>query len=63
MGSSKNPELIARRLFALLRDMDSRGFQTLLIEKIADSGLGEAVMNRLMRAASKVIELNNRSKG
>jgi len=62
MGSFKNPEIIARRLFALLRDMDNKGFETLLIEKIADSGLGEAVMNRLMRAASKVIEPNNRSK-
>lgn len=63
MGSYTNPEIIARRLFALLRDMDNKGFETLLIEKIADSGLGEAVMNRLMRAASKVIDLDNSSKG
>ena len=62
MGSFANPEIIARRLFALLRDMDSQGFDILLVEKISDSGLGEAVMNRLMRAASKVIDINNETK-
>ncbi len=62
MGSCTKPEIIARRLFALLRDMDNKGFDKLLIQKISDSGLGEAVMNRLMRAASQIIDLNNKTK-
>ena len=62
MGSFVNPEIIARRLFALLRDMDNQGFDILLVEKISDSGLGEAVMNRLMRAASQVINIDNETK-
>ncbi|MGM0419966.1 MAG: L-threonylcarbamoyladenylate synthase [Bacillota bacterium] len=58
MGSFASPELIARRLFALLRDMDNQGFSTLLIEEISDIGVGEAVMNRLLRAASKIIKID-----
>ncbi len=62
MGSFTKPEIIARRLFALLRAMDNKGFEKLLIEKISDSGLGEAVMNRIMRAASQILDLDNKTK-
>ena len=48
-------DTIARRLFALLRELDGRGVQVILIEGISENDEGLAVMNRLRKAASVVI--------
>ncbi|KAI9769179.1 MAG: hypothetical protein M1839_003783 [Geoglossum umbratile] len=43
---------IARGLFAALRDLDSKGVETIFVEGIADEGdIAAAVMNRLRKAA------------
>ncbi len=42
----------ARRLFAVLRELDARGVEVIVVEKIAERGLGRAIMDRLRRASA-----------
>jgi L-threonylcarbamoyladenylate synthase len=42
----------ARALFALLRHLDAHGVEMIIVEGVAEEGLGVAVMDRLRRAAS-----------
>lgn len=42
----------ARQLFAALRALDALGVDVILVEGVAEEGLGAAVMDRLRRAAS-----------
>ena len=51
LGSHEEPEEIGGRLFAGLREMDARDVTEIFAEGIPDSGVGEAVMNRLRKAA------------
>ena len=51
MGSRKNPDTIASRLFNVLREFDSQDVQVILAESIEDQGIGFAVMNRLVKAS------------
>jgi len=55
IGSKKNPETIASNLFSLLREFDELGVQKIYSECFSEDGLGEAIMNRLMKAASHQI--------
>ena len=43
----------ARRLFALLRELDAAGYQRIVFEPVPAEGLGVAINDRLRRAASK----------
>ena len=52
IGSLAHPETIAHTLFAALRRMDDEGVDTMLCEAIDTSGIGLAIMNRMVRAAS-----------
>lgn len=56
MGSIKNLDLIAKQLFDLLRKSDHRGYELILIEEVPQKEIGEAVMNRLEKAAVKILE-------
>jgi L-threonylcarbamoyladenylate synthase len=49
IGSSS--ESIARNLFSVLRRMDDRKIDLILIESVSEKGLGLAIMNRLKKAA------------
>ncbi|NMO94543.1 L-threonylcarbamoyladenylate synthase [Paenibacillus lemnae] len=51
LGSLAAPEEAARRLYAGLRQFDEAGATFLLAEACPEKGLGEAVMNRLLKAA------------
>lgn len=42
----------ARRLFALMRELDSAGFEKIVFEPAPDSGLGPAINDRLIRASA-----------
>ena len=42
----------ARALFAALRHLDAHGVDMIIVEGVAEEGLGVAVMDRLRRAAS-----------
>lgn len=44
-------EFYARHFFAVLRDLDSQGIDHIFTEVIAEEGLGQAVMDRMKRAA------------
>lgn len=51
LGSSDSNEEIARNLFATLREFDETGVDVIYSEGFGDNGLGQAVMNRLLKAA------------
>lgn len=51
VGSRKDEESIARSLFAVLREFDDEGVARIYSESFETSGLGQAIMNRLLRAA------------
>lgn len=55
LGERGSVDLAAQRLYAYLREADSLGVERILVEGIESKGLGEAVMNRLYKAASQVI--------
>ncbi len=52
---NKDIDLYARELFSSLRELDERGVEKIIVEGVSDSNLGLAVMNRLRKAASKII--------
>ncbi len=41
----------ARRLFAVLRELDAQGVDVIVVEKLEERGLGRAIMDRLRRAS------------
>jgi L-threonylcarbamoyladenylate synthase len=43
-----------RRLYSVLRELDDRGIDVIIVEAISEQGEGMAVMDRLRRAASEV---------
>jgi L-threonylcarbamoyladenylate synthase len=45
-------ELYARNLFRVLRELDRKGVDVILVEMVEDSGVGAAVMDRLRKAAA-----------
>lgn len=50
-GSATRPAEVAVNLFAVLRDLDRSGVETIVAEPLAPVGLGLAVNDRLVRAA------------
>lgn len=48
-----DPVEVARTLFALIRHLDTQGFAVILAEAARPGGLGDAVNDRLKRAAAK----------
>nr|WP_036670341.1 L-threonylcarbamoyladenylate synthase [Paenibacillus sp. HW567] len=55
LGSLTSPEEGARSLYAALRRFDEAGATYILAEACPDTGLGAAIMNRLMKAASGTV--------
>ncbi len=51
IGSRKDEASIAAGLYALLREFDELHTEYIFTESFADSGLGQAIMNRLLKAA------------
>ncbi|MGO8806069.1 MAG: L-threonylcarbamoyladenylate synthase [Candidatus Bathyarchaeia archaeon] len=51
LGSRFNLELVAQRLFSLLREVDAQGVSVIIAEGVSSEGLGLAVMNRLRKAS------------
>ncbi len=51
VGSRGDEEEIARNLFSALRAFDDRGVTRIYSESFPDQGLGQAIMNRLLKAA------------
>lgn len=58
VGSREDEESIAHRLYAILREFDDEGIESIYSESFKDGGLGQAIMNRLLKAAGhQVIEI------
>lgn len=51
LGSRDDEESIARGLFAALREFDDEGTEKIYSESFPSQGLGQAIMNRLLKAA------------
>jgi L-threonylcarbamoyladenylate synthase len=51
LGPAKHPELAAARLYDLLRRCDALGVDRILIEGVAETGIGAEIKNRLNKAA------------
>lgn len=51
MGDRNNPETIASMLFSALRTCDEQGADLIFAEAVSREGIGEAIMNRLVKAA------------
>ncbi len=49
-------EIVARGIFAALRDLDQEGVDVILVEAINEEERGLAVMNRLRKAASRIVK-------
>jgi len=56
LGRHGRPDIIARNLFSNMRRIDRLGYDLILCEGIPEKGIGMAVMNRLRKAASKIIK-------
>ncbi len=58
IGSRKDENAIAHNLYRILREFDDEGAEVIFTEAFADSGMGQAIMNRLLKAAGhKVVNL------
>ncbi|ACA60638.1 Sua5/YciO/YrdC/YwlC family protein [Candidatus Desulforudis audaxviator MP104C] len=54
-GKSNDPGSAAAALYSALRECDALGADLILAEGLAAEGLGRAVMNRLRKAAAKIV--------
>lgn len=58
VGSRADEESIARHLYTILREFDDEGVTRIYSEGFATDGFGQAIMNRLLKAAGhKVVQL------
>lgn len=58
VGSRTEEDVIAARLYAILREFDAEGATKIYSEAFSAEGLGQAIMNRLLKAAGhRVIDL------
>ena len=57
LGHVSRPAEVATELFAGLRALDEAGCVVIVVEGVADEGAGVAVMNRLRKAASRVVHV------
>lgn len=57
-GKRRDEEAIARRLYAILREFDAQGVTVIYSESFEGGEMGQAIMNRLLKAAGhKIIEV------
>lgn len=58
VGTRQDEETIARHLFAILREFDEMGTEYIFSEGFSEENLGQAIMNRLVKAAGhRIIRL------
>ena len=60
IGSRQDEEAIAKNLYRILREFDDEKVEVIFSESFSGTGMGQAIMNRLLKAAGhKVIQLEN----
>lgn len=52
LGSRKDPAMMAKNLFRLLREFDKEKVDIIIAEGVPSHGLGLAIMNRLRKASN-----------
>ncbi|KUO42525.1 MAG: tRNA threonylcarbamoyladenosine biosynthesis protein [Candidatus Hadarchaeum yellowstonense] len=57
VGTRRNLRTVAKNLFQTFRDFDREGVDVILAEGVEISGIGLAIMNRLRKAAVRVIKV------
>ncbi|MBQ9989879.1 MAG: threonylcarbamoyl-AMP synthase [Lachnospiraceae bacterium] len=58
LGGRRDEEAIAHHLYRILREFDEEGVEIILSESFSEYGMGQAIMNRLLKAAGyRVIQL------
>ena len=58
VGSRRDEDSIARHLYTILREFDDEGVTKIYSEGFSTDGFGQAIMNRLLKAAGhKVVKL------
>ncbi len=63
VGSREDEEGIARQLFTVLREFDDENVERMYSESFDSAGLGQAIMNRLLKAAGHhVVRLQDETK-
>lgn len=55
IGSRNDEEMIAHRLYTILREFDDEDMEVIYSESFDTSGMGQAIMNRLLKAAGHQI--------
>lgn len=55
VGSRGTKEEYARNLFKLLREVDNKGYEVVVVEGVDEEGIGLAIMNRLRKCASEIV--------
>ena len=55
-GNRKEEETIAKELYRILREFDDEEVDVIYSESFEEDGLGQAVMNRLLKAAGHRVE-------
>ncbi len=63
VGSQRDPKTAASRLYGALRRLDNEGVDVIVAEGFAEEEMGRALMNRLHKAASRVIVAPGNRKG
>ncbi|MDL2301600.1 threonylcarbamoyl-AMP synthase [Lachnospiraceae bacterium OttesenSCG-928-D06] len=56
IGSREDEESIAKNLYRILREFDTEGITQIYSESFEGDGMGDAIMNRLLKAAGHRIE-------
>lgn len=58
VGCREDEEAVARELYRILREFDDEDVEVIYAEAFDDSGIGQAIMNRLLKAAGhKIVEV------
>lgn len=55
VGTRENLNILASKIFNILRKIDSQGYDYILMGTCPSKGIGHAIMNRIEKAASKII--------
>lgn len=55
IGSRLDEDMIAHRLYTILREFDDENIEVIYSESFSTSGIGQAIMNRLLKAAGHQI--------
>lgn len=57
LGKKQNTIAAAKNFFSLLRKCDHNGADVIIVEAVIEEGVGEALMDRISRAASKLSKI------